>query len=84
MPDLDINKSGFDGCYESLLALAGKLNGLKFELGDTLGDTSLAGEKERECMEALAQMAADLASLARETASDVKLTKARYVLADKS
>lgn len=83
MAELDINKSGFDFCYDRLQALASKLHGFKNAMEESGGDTSLTGKKEQQCMEELSRIMEDIASLAEETAKDVKLTKARYVLADK-
>ena len=82
MPELHILKTGFDGCYDSLQAISSDLRSKKFTL-DLSGDTSLMGEKEKECFDALMAMINDLAALAEETAADVKLTKERYVLVDK-
>ena len=46
------------------------------------GDTSMTGEKERQCYDELLKIIGDLISLADETAQDVKLTQARYMLVD--
>lgn len=82
MAELDINKTGFDACYNQLKALSDKLhNATTFTL-DTSKDTSLTGKKEQQCFDELVKMISDLAALADETAQDVKLSKARYVLAD--
>lgn len=81
MPDLDIQKTGFDGCYDALKRLSSELRTKSFSL-DLAGDTSPMGVKEKECCDKLLTMIGDLAALADETAADVKLTKARYVLAD--
>lgn len=81
MPDLDILKTGFDGCYEALKSLSSDLRSKSFSL-ESSGDTSMTGMKEKECYNELLQMISDLAALADETARDVKLSKARYVLAD--
>lgn len=81
MPDLDIQKTGFDGCYDALKQLSSELRAKSFSL-DLAGDTSPMGAKEKECYDELIAMISDLAALAEETAADVKLTKARYVLAD--
>lgn len=82
MAELDINKSGFDACYDKLKALSGRLHSASSFTLDASGDTSMTGEKEQECYDKLLNMIKDLASLADETAADVKLTQARYVLAD--
>lgn len=82
MAELDINKSAFDACYDNLKALSGRLHKASNFMLDASGDTSLMAEKEQQCYNELLQMIRDLASLADETAQDVKLSKARYVLAD--
>lgn len=83
MADLIVNKSGFDICYDSLILLADRLRKASgFPLESSI-DTSMTGKKERLCYEELIKMINDLAALAEETAQDVELTKARYVLADK-
>ena len=82
MAELIVEKTGFDGCYDALINLSAELNntsGFSLDLSD---DISLMGDKERECYEELLRMIKDLAALAEETAKDVKLSKARYVLAD--
>ena len=81
MPDLDIIKTGFDGCYDMLKQLSSDLRAKSFSL-DLDGDTSPMGAKEKVCFDELVAMISVLAELADETAADVKLTKARYVLAD--
>lgn len=81
MPDLDILKTGFDGCYNALKQLSSDLRGKSFSM-DLGEDTSLMSAKEKACYDELIAMIGDLAALADETAADVKLTQARYVLAD--
>lgn len=81
MPELDVLKTGFDGCYDALKVLSSDLRGKNFSL-DLGEDTSLMSAKEKECYDELIAMINDLAVLVDETAADVKLTKARYVLAD--
>ena len=82
MLDLLVDKSGFDVCYDSLILLSARLRKVsKFSL-DSSADTSMTGKKERLCYEELIKMANDLAALAEETAQDLEMTKARYVLAD--
>ena len=81
MPELYVLKTGFDGCYDSLKALSTSLRAKNFAL-DLDEDTSKMGAKEQECYDELIAMINDLAVLVDETAADVKLTKARYVLAD--
>jgi len=82
MAELIINKLGFDGCYDALTALSARLRDMsRFSVESSI-DTSKTGEKERQCYEELLKMFNDLAELADETAQNVKLTKARYVLAD--
>ena len=84
MADLNVEKSGFDGCITRMEALASGLQiGGVCAQPSTSGDTSLTGEQEQACYEALLTMIEDLISLANETAEDMKLTKARYLLADK-
>ena len=83
MADLLIEKSGFDLCVESLTKLAADLAGMSIQFDHSARDTSLMGEKEQQCFEKLVEIVDDLTCLAEETAKDVKLTKARYVLADK-
>lgn len=82
MAELKVIKTGFSGCYDALKALSERMRDTsRFSL-ELSGDTSLAGEKERQCYDELLLMFSTLADLADETASDVKLTQARYVLAD--
>lgn len=83
MADLHIQKSGFNQCIEQLNALASDLAGMSIQFDHAAADTSLMGQKERECFEKLVEIIDDLTCLAEETKKDVKLTKARYVLADK-
>ena len=82
MGDLRINKSAFSICCDALNALADRLNEASAFTLELSGDTSLTGEKELECYNELLKMKDILADLAKETAKDVKLTMARYVLAD--
>lgn len=82
MPDLDIQKTGFNGCYDALTALSARLRETSSFSIEPSADTSMTGEKERQCYDELLKMFSDLAALADETAQDVKLTQARYVLAD--
>lgn len=83
MADLHIQKSGFDQCIAQLDDLASNLVGMSIRFDHAPEDTSLMGAKERECFEKLVEIIDDLTCLAEETKKDVKLTKARYVLADK-
>ena len=82
MADLNINKSAFGACYDALKAFSSRLHEASTFSLDESEDTSFMGEKEKECYEELLNMIKDLADLADETAADVKLTQARYVLAD--
>ena len=82
MADLRIEKSAFGICYDALNALAERLNDVSRFTLDTSADTSQTGEKELECYNELIKLKEILVSLAQETAKDVKLTMARYVLAD--
>lgn len=84
MAELHVIKSGFDGCYDALKALSTRLHeeASSFSIEQS-EDTSQTGGKEQECYEELLKMMAALADLADETARDVRLTQARYVLADK-
>lgn len=82
MADLRIEKSAFGICYDALNALAERLNDVSSFTLDTSADTSQTGEKELECYNELIKLKEILVSLAQETAKDVKLTMARYVLAD--
>lgn len=82
MAELNIIKSGFDGCYDALTALSARLRETSSFSIEPSVDTSMTGEKERQCYDELLKMFSDLAALADETAQDVKLTQARYVLAD--
>ena len=82
MAELDVNKTGFDACYDELIALLERLHDLDSFTLDLSEDTSLMGKREKECFDELMKLAKDLASLTDETAKDVKLSKARYVLAD--
>lgn len=83
MSELHVIKSGFDGCHENLLALSTNLReeASSFSV-ERSEDTSQTGAKEQECYEELLKMMVVLADLADETAKDVRLTQARYVLAD--
>ena len=83
MADLHIQKSGFDSCIDQLAALASNLAVLSIRFDYAPEDTSLMGKKEQECFEKLVEIIDDLTCLAEETEKDVKLTKARYMLADK-
>lgn len=82
MAELHVIKSGFDSCYDALTALSTRLRETSSFSIEPSADTSMTGEKERQCYDELLKMFSDLAALADETAQDVKLTKARYVLAD--
>lgn len=82
MAELDVNKSAFSSCYERLEALSSGLMIMPTFSEDAAGDTSMTGEKERQCYDELLEIIGDLISLADETAQDLKLTQARYVLAD--
>lgn len=82
MADLRIEKSAFGICYDALNALADRLNDASAFTLELSGDTSQTGQKELECYNELIKLKGILASLAKETAKDVKLTMARYVLAD--
>lgn len=82
MAELQVFKSGFDGCYEALQALSASLRGASNSSLDRGADTSMTGAKEQLCYDELVQMLKDLADLADETAQDVRLTQARYALAD--
>lgn len=82
MADLKVNKSAFSTCYDALNALADRLNDASSFTLELSGDTSQTGEKELECYNELLKMKDILAALAKETAKDVRLTMARYVLAD--
>lgn len=81
MGDLKVNKSAFDLCYENLKTLSASLLDASFTW-ESSKDTSMTGEKERQCYEELLKMIADLAALADETAKDVRLTQANYMLVD--
>ena len=83
MAELRVDKSAFSVCYDALNALAERLNDLSDYTVEVSEDTSLTRNKELECYNELIKMREILASLAKETAKDVKLTMARYVLADK-
>ncbi len=82
MAELLVIKSGFDGCYDALIALSARLCETSGFTIDATEDTSMTGDRERQCYDELLKMFSILAALAGETAQDVKLTKARYVLAD--
>ena len=82
MAELDIIKPGFDGCYDALKALSSRLHEATGYSLDTSADTSMTGEKEQACFDELVKMINDFAALVEETAQDVRLTQARYVLAD--
>lgn len=82
MAELQINKKGFSACYERLEALSSGLQKMPSLSEEASGDTSMTGEKERQCYDELLKIIGDLISLADETAQDVKLTQARYMLAD--
>lgn len=82
MAELNVNKSAFGACYDALIALSTRLRGSSSFSLESSEDTSMTGKKEQECYDELLKMIEDLASLADETAQDVKLTQARYVLAD--
>jgi len=82
MAELDIIKTGFDGCYDALKALSSRLHEASGFSLDTSADTSMTGEKELACFDELVKMINDFAALVEETAQDVRLTQARYVLAD--
>lgn len=83
MAELNINKSAFGACHEALKALSSRLlEASTFSLAES-ADTSFMGEMEQKCYDELMNMIKDLADLADETAADVKLTQARYVLADR-
>ena len=84
MAELHVIKTGFAGCYDALKNLSGRLREEVSSFSvDMAEDTSQTGEREKECYEELLKMMVVLADLADETAKDVKLTQARYVLADK-
>lgn len=83
MAELDVIKSGFAGCIDALAALSARLRKTSNFSIESSADTSMTGEKEQQCYDELLVMFSVLADLADETAQDVKLTKARYVLADK-
>lgn len=79
---LIVEKTGFDSPIEKLNALCIKLSKIKFKIENSTEDTSLTGEKEQLCMDELAKIVEDLAFLAKETADDLAIAKARYLLAD--
>ena len=83
MAELLVVKTGFNGCYDSLMALATRFNeeASSFTI-ESMQDTSQTGEYEQMCYTELVAMMRILAALAEETANDVRLTQARYVLAD--
>lgn len=83
MAELQINKDGFSSCYERLEALSSSLQKMPTPPEDALGDTSMTGEKEQQCYAELLAIIGNLISLVDETARDVKLTQARYMLADR-
>lgn len=83
MADLKVEKSAFTTCYDALNALVDRLNDASDFTLEMSEDTSMTGKKELECYNELIKLKDILAALARETAKDVKLTMARYVLADK-
>lgn len=82
MAELNVIKTGFGACYDALRALSARLRETSSFSLELSGDTSLMGAREQECYDELVKMIGDLATLADETAQDVKLTQARYVLAD--
>lgn len=82
MAELNINKSAFGTCYDALKALSSRLHEASTFSLEGSEDTSFMSGMEKECYDELMNMIKDLADLADETAADVKLTQARYVLAD--
>ena len=78
-----VEKMGFNICYDGLTQLINRLRERASSFNIDRGeDTSMTGNKEQACCEELLKMMEDLAALAEETKADIKLTQARYVLAD--
>ena len=82
MAELHVIKTGFSACYDALKALSTEFRETSgFSLEESK-DISLMRDSELKCYKELLNMMSILADLADETAQDVKLTQARYVLAD--